>query len=63
MVISGHQWSSVVISGHQARAEEEATSIGHTCMQSHQWSSVVISGHQWSLVVISGHQARAEEEA
>ena len=36
-----HQWSSVVISGHQC---------------GHQWASVVIIGHQWASVGISGHQ-------
>ena len=44
MVISGHQWSSVVISGRLA----------------HLQSSEVIRGHQWSSEVISGRLAHLQ---
>jgi len=45
VVISGHQWSSVVISGHPRSSE---------VIRGHQWSSVIISSHQRSSEVIRG---------
>ena len=44
--ISGHQWSSVVISGPKAEGSARSPFIP---VRRH-----VISGHQWSSVVISG---------
>ena len=59
VVISGHQWSSVVI---------RTKALGDYETSGHQWSSVVIRGYQWSSVVIrakalgdyetSGHHRR-----
>ena len=40
----GHQWSSVVINGHQGSIMVKVAINGH------QWSSVVLSGPQWSSV-------------
>ena len=52
VVISSHQWSSVVISCQDATTRLQRSSV---VISDHQWSSVIISGHQSSSVVISGH--------
>ena len=54
MVINDHQWSSVVIKGHQLQLF--GANLMRDAINGHQWSSMVISGHQRSSVVIKGHQ-------
>ena len=52
MVISGHQWSSVVISGPQSGISPTIDwTIPHELKRPVK-PSVVISGHQWSSVVL-----------
>jgi hypothetical protein len=52
-----HQWSSVVIRGHQWMREAlDRHQAPSAAISGHQWPSVAISGHQLSSVVISGHQ-------
>ena len=62
VAISGHQWSSVVISGNQVSSvaikshQWPSSVISGTCRCAHQWSSVAIKCHQWPSSVIKGHQ-------
>ena len=56
VVISGHQRSSAVISGHQWSSM--SCSRVSVVISGHQWPSVVISDHQWSSVVIHVLQPR-----
>ena len=54
LLISGHQWSSVVISGHQRPSHLGGGELPLLLISGHQWSSVAISGHQWQSVAITG---------
>ena len=59
MVISGHRWSSVVISGHQSHQSHQWSSVfirGHQSISGNQWPSVDIGGHQRPSEVIRSHQ-------
>ncbi len=54
LIISGHQWSSVVSVCHQwSQCVISGLSVSSVVSVCHQWSSVC---HQWSKCVISGHQ-------
>jgi hypothetical protein len=55
VVISGHQWSSVVIRGHQRRL----TPLTVRCLD----LLVISIGHQWSSVVISGGSLHSLSDA